>query len=861
MTLGWLDDQGLFHYLEGHQVRTVAAATAIELDPRPDPMIAWNWLLDDDYSMAIRDGDSSQTVTPVRQLTYQAASDSWSIGRTRVSAAIREVAHVWLGVRDPEEPGAGVTDGEARALADSLTSAVKNRQIKAYVVGESLVFYHPQDISDWTVRWVTERRAREAARKQIKEAQGEELRHQQEQEYWEATRRDGFVNPYNFVPIPDGRLVDEQRQRPAGHDRQYAHLHTGVLRFEAAAVTPLALADAIETATNGEPTIVPRQLEDGRIDIWGSGLKGSLRSAYEVLTGSCLRVLVDDALGHTVYRDPAKARPPQWKLGIVAEVDTDGLPTDVAVCPEFVWVPVNDLSPHAPETGNRFDLVGGTRRTVADRTVLEGATVTPTNDRSRPAWVVLVTDLAARGNERNRDDEVVQTWYWVMGKEGGPRRPVTDLARQRFETEVGGTRASVRQNGGATLSATTLVNRGKQGRFRTPLRGSLTRNTPVWCELTGDSVSRLALSYLWRTWREGIPSVLDRLGSARQSGSPLGNAACQDPEQLCPACRAFGSAGVRASGQSRTGRSEQDSYRGQVRPVVMRSDRRVELSDPEKLAVMGEPRPGSGQNYFRLSTARSNAERRGDRPLRELGGKADVQSGSRRGARPNGTKRWWMTSELPNGRQRWMRLTGGQGEGNMNRSARLIPATTQFSGTLAFVNLSDMELGALIAALDPGRLPGAVGNHGWHLGGGKPIGLGVMRTTSIEIETWSAAQRYLGEDGARTLWTVEQTEAAVAALADRTPHGIRTDVWPAFLNLTQIDRVPGEVVTFPMKWGGEFTRPTNPAGYRAGQANPGYSTVTAGTSVPREFLVLLPAATDPALAQHLDGSGAIKRAE
>ncbi len=847
MTLGWRSDDGLFYYVDGDQAHIVAAEAEIELDPQPQPMTAWDWLMD--QSVAIRDDDVvSHAVVSVRQLTYQPAEDRWGVGKARYPAAAADLVRGWVSFDDPKAPA--VTDAEVSAFASFLASAVKNKHVTAFLVGERVLFYHPQDICRWAADWVTDRRAREAARTRVDERKKDELRRQQEQAYWEATRKDGFVNPYNFVPIPDGRLVEGQRQRPAGHDRQYAHLHTGILRFSAIAVTPLALADSTEPGENGEPTILPRRLEDGRIDVWGSGLKGSLRSAYEALTGSCLRVLTD-SLQDTVYRDPAKVRDGDWRVGIVTGVDADGLPTQVEVCPDFVWVPVTDLSRRGLQTGDRFDLVGGTRRTVAGRPVLEGASAVRAMSPHTPAWVVLVTDLAARGNP------ATQTWYWVMGREGGPPTPVSDKARKRFKIEVGGTRASTKRNSGAAVGPTTPVGRRKQGEFRTPLLESLTPGTPVWCEIVGSTVSRLAPSYLWRTWREGIASVLDRLKSTGHDAS-LGNEACRDPEHLCPACRAFGSVDVRSAEQARTGRSEQDSYRGQIRPIALRSDVPVDLGEePEQLAVMGEARPGSGQNYFRLSTARTNASQRGDRPLRELGGSAD------RRARPNGTKRWWMTSGLSSGRQRWTRLTAtGDGQGNMNRSARLVPAATTFSGSLAFVNLTSMELGALIAALDPGRLPDAVRDgHGWHLGGGKPIGLGVMRTTGITIETWSAAQRYLGQDGERTAWAAEQIDEAIAALVGDTPDEIRDGSWPAFRNLTQIDRVPGDVVTYPMKWGREFTRPTNPTHYLKGEANPGYSTATAGTSVSAQSLVLLPTATDPAIAQHLNGSGSIERAE
>lgn len=736
-------------------------------------------------------------------------------------------------------------------LGQALVTAIQQGRVAVDTVDDHLYFraIHEESMSGWAAAAAAVMVERDRQASINKRGREEAEVRRTTQDYWADQQTSGFVNPYNFVPIPAGSTVDRQRHRPAGHCRQDDTLLTGAMTFTAKAITPVLLHDH-EATVAGERTSVPVQLPDGRVDVWGSSLKGSLRSAFEVITGSCLRILTN-SIADTVYRDPARPREHGWRLGVVKAVDADGIPASIAPCSETIWVPI-EAFPNRATTGEIYK-VRGRRQRVADRLTVPDAEVNAcTSPEAEDAFVVLVTDLNARSDKEI--NHRLPTWAWAMGRLGDSDAcPVNAKAARLFEVEVRQSRASILTRANRPWPAEKDTSRTiapgqptSQGRFRPATRDSLIVGTPVWCKVEDGQVVRFAPSYLWRTHPATAASVADRLDR--------GNLACTDPDRLCPACRVFGTV-IDREGDERDG-NRQESYRGQLRPVTLRSDARVDLSVVTKLAPMGEPRPGNAQNYFGLQRAGQTSASPESRPLRELGGVADKAQAGQRPAPLNGVKRWWMTSRLPEGRgrQRWSRLRNGSGESNMNRSARLVPADTPFTGTLAFVNLTRSEIAAVAAALDPGVLETRTQAHGWHLGGGKPIGLGVMQTTSIKITTWTAAQRYL--DGVDTVWTEDEVQRLTDELRCACPEGART-AWDAFLTLTAVDHVPGEIVTYPVKLPGDV-RPTDGGYLDRVRPDPAYSSRTAGMYEASKPLSLLPPATDPKLAQPL---GRVQRAQ
>ncbi|HLH70759.1 MAG TPA: TIGR03986 family CRISPR-associated RAMP protein [Candidatus Dormibacteraeota bacterium] len=111
------------------------------------------------------------------------------------------------------------------------------------------------------------------------------------------TGGDGFINPYNFVPVPPrpsaGPLADAGEGAPGGHDRYLPEAWSGRLEVELTTVTPLVLADGARASeAEGEHRREPVRLDgQGRPLLATTSVKGMLRAAYEAVTNSRFGVL------------------------------------------------------------------------------------------------------------------------------------------------------------------------------------------------------------------------------------------------------------------------------------------------------------------------------------------------------------------------------------------------------------------------------------------------------------------------------------------------------------------------------------------------------------------------------------------
>ena len=128
-----------------------------------------------------------------------------------------------------------------------------------------------------------------------------------------------FINPYSFVPFPQGR--DEEkicpRSEPAGHQRLLEERYAGRLKVTWDALSPVALPTGYQS---GAPVEFP-----------GSTAKGAVRSLHEALAGGCLRVIDSEYL--PTYRSQVESGTEKdWKLLWITAVNDDGQPTEAIPC-------------------------------------------------------------------------------------------------------------------------------------------------------------------------------------------------------------------------------------------------------------------------------------------------------------------------------------------------------------------------------------------------------------------------------------------------------------------------------------------------------------------------------------------------
>ncbi len=683
-----------------------------------------------------------------------------------------------------------------------------------------------------------------------------------------------FVNPYTFVP----QVRQPDRRPPAFHLGVGGGRLSGSLSVVVTARTPLLIGGfAGGDGSGGQADGLPRR-GDGSVMIPGSGLHGAVRCLHEALAGGCLRVL--DTSYVPVHRQGAQPGVTRdLRLAVVAAVDDVGLPSRVVLCGREVWVDKDLLANRLDgplRTGDRFTFPEerierpekGNRHLLPSLNVTGGGAavrgIRPDQFQRRGGmsgvvdgtWVLLITDTRAR-------DPLKRAWF-VAGRVDGREVDVAGGAREvlrrclvgaddlrpaharvaRADDDLGGDSVAVsgRDGAGVSLSGSDGVGRPQFVAVKwPPLKDSEAANTgvsvprstagesrvlvgqrlrvsrrvhvgqPVWVRIGarpdgGDEVVEVRLSQLWRA--PGRFSVGERVGAAIP---------CDDPEDLCPSCRVFGSADT--GGRDEDEESRQRSYRGHVRVEDAVATGEV-TPLPWALAPLSSPRPSAGQFYLDnvgLSSgqrlAKSNEE-----PIARWGSKADTP-GAPRAVR--GRKFYWRTTP---------QVAGVRGE--QSRGARrghhtdavtdhvdLIPPGTTFTAVVRFENLSAAELGSVAAAIDPRLLwPGS--DVVTSIGGGKPFGFGAV-TMQVRLDRVdSAATRYVGADepvptleGCVAAFRGADEAAPVTEVGPEGPTAPHRDpgtvtaaaaaAWPAVRNVLTLDYVDDAQVWYPP---GEGTR-------------------------------------------------------
>lgn len=567
-----------------------------------------------------------------------------------------------------------------------------------------------------------------------------------------------FINPYTFVPLPP---EPPQRGRPNGHLGS-PELLSGILQLTITARSPLlirgfpALGEA--SGQQGQRSKLPKR-PDGTPFLPGSAQKGAFRSMHETLTGSCLRVLNSDFV--PVYRDSAQQEEIRRLCPAVVERhDSADVPPEVRLCEpgdtRTNYVPQERLE----ELNNETPLTAGSRLAVHDADQQAPPRVTPATADTEKPWVLFLTDAKGRDTRHPYRAQIRRL--------GGRVVTVSHEAWRRYleavEKADDGRTANVDQREtGAVTEPVTFNHTPKGGpprQFRLGHRylasKQLAPGQPVWVRLGSDEneADKLQLSMLWRHHAH-----TDTAGQRAGEFAP-----CQHATNLCPSCQVFGSAQDHEDGKDANG-ARQHSYRGHVR---FGDAHAVGTVTPKSVTLppLGTPNPGSGQFYLvTRSDHHGNAAK--DQPLREWGSAADRPEARRL----RGRKHYWHTptgtNELPERAQcREHHLE------NMVSRGEAFPTGTQFTATVTFTDLSQAQLGGLLAALNPGLLLDDPEHLHVHLGGGRPLGYGSCQIHIDEDESrvWPSGARYGGEGEVRALGQVSDP---LAAFRESVPHRVR----------------------------------------------------------------------------------------
>jgi RAMP superfamily len=644
-----------------------------------------------------------------------------------------------------------------------------------------------------------------------------------------------------------------------GHDVMTGGRFSGILDITLTARTPLLIGGYSHRDGAGERVPEVPHRADGTPMIPGSGLLGAVRSVHEALTGSCLRVF--DSGRVPVHRHPAStAETDGLRLAMVAEVDGSGRAVRAALCDEkVVWIDQALL----PRAGGRMPRAGDRLAVPWDKAVqaspgrwLLRAPKDADAGRIEVGWlgtmhprlgefgVLLVTDTSARSSQGRA--------YFAAGRVG-PDTPVRVISPEAWDAYC------QKASGADDLRPAVLGSRdepsfrpgepeyagvswparddndlpGPVVAERLRVRRYLHPGQPVWVRLTGEVITEIRLSRLWRY--QGDYKAGERAGAA---------VPCTDPENLCWSCRIFGSADT--SGRRDDDIARQRSYRGHVRIDDLLATARFGPV-PWHQAPLAAPKPGAGQFYLdntRVPESRRRAAK-DTRPAATWGSCADQRADGQPDPRPiRGRKFYWRTSAPdqgphPRGRYRHHADT-------MSGDAVLIPAGTAFTGRVCFENLSAADYGSLLAALDP-RLLAHADPAGWGeavtgVGGGKPFGFGSVNIDVRPVKVQTAAMRYLGAAG-----EVPDVSGAVTEFHARVPQRAAAG-WPALRHALTLGFVSDDLVWYPpgqgVKGDPEFDRSFE------------FFSRTTGLTLSAKVrdLIVLPSAAQPAAGQELDSA-------
>jgi CRISPR-associated protein (TIGR03986 family) len=595
------------------------------------------------------------------------------------------------------------------------------------------------------------------------EAVEREVRHRQ-------SRGRAFVNPYNFVPLPE---VGPLRLAPEGHLRLAEGNLSGRIEVTFEAVTPLALpGNAYQGVTS------PYVVNNERI-LPGSSLGGAVRAFHESLTGSCLRIV--DPGFRPVHRETARARDARWRLAVVESGDG----VEVRLCEvqthdgkqyPVVWVEGSSL-PGRPSAAKRYSGRPVSLDATAGR--LEGLAGGMTEDEDGP-WVALIAAKGARGAN--------VAYHCAIGRLSDETAAVSQEVLQAYALTAEDAEDVVKRRRGDVPD--TLVRHGNFTGDRQEIREHLSSGDVVWVKLHGKEIVEVSRSAIWRVL--GDYELSKRIGSYTP---------CDDPTHLCPSCSLFGMVDDEGG---RTGEAQQRAYRGHVRF----GDAGISEVDEEvaHLARMGQPRPGSSQFYLDTDAQWSNKlASENERPLRDWGSEVDDSETPRL---IRGRKRYWPQTtapprhRLPN-HARESRFEAAE-PGADTTAYQLVPVAAELTATIHFDNLRPDQLGALILSVDPQlfgqdqRLAGLVGlpqtrQFVLQLGRGKNVGLGSVRTKSLRLSVEGLA-RYTGSGSVGV--KVSDAVKAFHAWVQTSSSAIR-ESWTSLAALCMLDRVPPETLTYP----------------------------------------------------------------
>jgi CRISPR-associated protein (TIGR03986 family) len=602
---------------------------------------------------------------------------------------------------------------------------------------------------------------------------------------------DGFVNPYNFVPL-SGHVP---RTSPTSHE--YFRGYSGRLTCSLTLKTPFFTPDSEGADKNQDDHETLRLLRDpqGRGFIPGSALKGMIRSVAEVLSNSCLSVA--DLEARFSWREVV----PSYKITTKSletlrsgDVPNDALEKlqslqdkEISGKKEFIetleaalgkkeankfkslilrCAKIGGIEWHQYWKNRRLGRIENLPREGKAGLIAPAKAAQiyfehlPENCKDDdPATAEIETDDEGRQKVKERAS---------LGHDG-PDTPgylkITEVPEdgnkrsQRFVYDVDldpdhwlSFDVVVERAYNRTTEASrdldarrrrifrriddeyfTESDQGNPGRGLRRKRHHLEVGDTVYYVSEGEKVVRLGPVELSRVlYENGV-----------EAGIPEEFTPCKEPTQLCPCCRVFGWI---PPSRRKHEREEEESRAGFVSISPALTEKKLTDADIHEaqatLKPLGQPH-ASAMNFY----------------LQEPDTPEEIGHYNEPPFQIRGRKFYW---HQPGGPAAYADLRGNDQpkRDNQNKTVELLKPGSVFQFNISFENLNAAELGLLLASVQPSL----IGSHQFYhkIGMGKPLGLGSAEVRITQVELIDRAKRYgsLWETGIEQPANVRQWASA-----------------------------------------------------------------------------------------------------
>ncbi len=499
-----------------------------------------------------------------------------------------------------------------------------------------------------------------------------------------------FLNPYNFV-----RFLDKSRPKdhvlgncpPPPHDR-YIGL-TGRITCEVEAVTPLFVSDSHAVQEGSDKHKSYRFFQyNGQPAIPASSLRGMVRSVFEAVTNSCLGVFEKNR--RLEYRETSIAR--FMKAGIVQTLPRNDDPGKILLYTE-AKIPAYFNNPDK----NLLDLSWkcGEEAFAVVRESKRGNKVTRLSKEKR----IL---------RANPDEKIVQGRLKI----GGPT-----VENKRHEAFFYNPTTTALFSWERMEDYNAVLNKQQENDdFKTTVQSQrLSVGDLVYVELERDSKSVRNIASV-KVPRFRYRKTIDDLLSPDYEHLH----GCTSYISLCLTCRTFGWVADKKS-------DGQQAYAGRVRFTHGKLTHNTSTLPDITLAILSSPKPTTTLFYLLDQNGKPgdvtydtpNARLRGRKIYRYHGNQLREKEYTRA---PNGDQNRTVCGALDKG--------------------------STFTFTLDFENLAEVELGALLWALE---FEGD-GTMFHRLGYAKPLGFGSVKITVTGLEQLKPENRYISLDSWNDGW-------------------------------------------------------------------------------------------------------------